>query len=61
MLMGIIGWIVIGLVVGQFASKIAKLNGDDPLLGIGLGVAGAVIGGVLFSMISQSAVSGFNA
>jgi len=60
MLMGIIGWILIGLIVGLIGSKMAKLNGDDPLLGIGLGVAGAVIGGALFSMISRSTISGFN-
>ena len=60
MLIGIIGWIVIGLLVGQIASKVVNLKGDDPMLGIALAGIGGVIGGWLFSAISGSPVTGFN-
>ena len=60
MLIGIIGWIVIGLVVGRIASKIVNLQGDDPMLGIALGAVGGVIGGWVFSAISGSPVTTFN-
>jgi uncharacterized membrane protein YeaQ/YmgE (transglycosylase-associated protein family) len=60
MLIGIIGWIVMGLLVGFAASKIANLRGDDPRLGIALSAAGAVIGGWLYSAISGAEVNGFN-
>ena len=60
MLIGIIAWIVIGLVTGQIASRFTKLNGDDPLLGIGVAVGGAVAAGWIFHAISGSPVSALN-
>jgi uncharacterized membrane protein YeaQ/YmgE (transglycosylase-associated protein family) len=46
--MGIIGWIVVGLIVGAIAKLI--MPGRDPggmIITIGLGIAGAVVGGVI--------------
>ena len=60
MLIGIIGWIVMGLLVGFSVSKFANLRGDDPRLGIGASAAGAIVGGWLYSAISGAEVSGFN-
>ena len=60
MLIGIIGWIVLGVVVGFIASKVVNLKGDDPGLGIGLAALGGVIGGWLFSAISGSPVTKFD-
>jgi len=57
MLMGIISWIVLGLIAGFIASKIANLRGDDPRMGIAMGAMGAVIGGWLYSLFSGSAVA----
>ncbi|MGD0389549.1 MAG: GlsB/YeaQ/YmgE family stress response membrane protein [Tepidisphaeraceae bacterium] len=61
MLLGVAGWIVLGLIAGFIASKLVNLRGDDPKMGIYLAAAGALIGGWLYSLFSGSAVTGFNA
>jgi uncharacterized membrane protein YeaQ/YmgE (transglycosylase-associated protein family) len=46
--MGIIGWIVVGLIVGVIAKLL--MPGRDPggmIITIGLGIAGAVVGGAI--------------
>jgi uncharacterized membrane protein YeaQ/YmgE (transglycosylase-associated protein family) len=60
MLMGIIGWIVVGLLVGFIVSKVLDLHGDDPRLGIGVAVGGAIVFAVLYTVISGAGVSSFN-
>jgi uncharacterized membrane protein YeaQ/YmgE (transglycosylase-associated protein family) len=60
MLMGVIGWVVLGTIAGFIASKVVSLRGDDPRMGIGLGAIGGLIGGWLYSLISGSAVIPFN-
>ena len=60
MLIGIIGWVVLGLLAGFIGSKFFDLRGDDPRLGIALGGAGALIGGWLYSLFSGSSVTPFN-
>jgi uncharacterized membrane protein YeaQ/YmgE (transglycosylase-associated protein family) len=60
MLMGIVGWVVVGLAVGFIVSKVLDLHGDDPLLGIGISVGGAVVFAVLYTVISGAGVSSFN-
>jgi uncharacterized membrane protein YeaQ/YmgE (transglycosylase-associated protein family) len=59
--MGILSWIVLGLVVGAVAKLI--MPGKDPgglLITIGLGIAGALVGGFLGSMVGLGPVTGFN-
>ena len=56
MAIGIISWIVIGLVAGFIATKFVNLRGDDPLVGIICAVVGGIVGGVLFSVISGRGV-----
>jgi uncharacterized membrane protein YeaQ/YmgE (transglycosylase-associated protein family) len=60
MLMGIIGWVILGLIAGFIASKLVNLRGDEPQIGIIMGAVGAVIGGWIYSAISGAEVSGFN-
>src|SRR3954453_23196582 len=60
MLLGIIGWIVVGCVVGFVASKMINLRGDDPRLGIGVAAGGAILAGALYSMFSGNGVSAWN-
>jgi uncharacterized membrane protein YeaQ/YmgE (transglycosylase-associated protein family) len=58
---GIISWIVLGLVVGIAAKWI--MPGDDPggiVITILLGVAGAFVGGFLGSLVGLGSVSGFD-
>jgi uncharacterized membrane protein YeaQ/YmgE (transglycosylase-associated protein family) len=60
MIVGIIGWIVMGLIVGFIATKVANLHGDDPRLGFGVACGGAIIAAALYTMISGAGVSAWN-
>jgi uncharacterized membrane protein YeaQ/YmgE (transglycosylase-associated protein family) len=60
-MMGIISWIIMGLIVGALAKFI--MPGKDPggiIVTICLGIAGAFIGGFVGSIFGIGAVSGFN-
>ena len=59
--MGILSWILLGLVVGLLAKWI--MPGPDPgglVITILLGIAGAFVGGFIGSLIGLGDVSGFN-
>ena len=59
--MGIISWIVVGLIAGLLARFL--LPGDDPgglILTTLIGMAGAVVGGVLIGVIGGAGATGFN-
>lgn len=58
--MTIIAWIVLGLIAGYIASQIVNKSGDGVMVDIGLGVAGAVVGGWLFNTFGMAGVSGLN-
>ena len=60
MFFGLLGWVVVGLVVGLIVSKFLNLHGDDPKLGIAVAGGGAVVGGFLYSLISGDPVSAWN-
>lgn len=59
--MGIISWVVLGLVVGALAKLI--MPGKDPggiIITILIGVVGALVGGFVGSMLGLGAVTGFD-
>ena len=59
--MGILSWILLGLVVGVLAKLI--MPGKDPggfIVTILLGVAGAFVGGFIASLVGIGGVSGFD-
>lgn len=59
--MGILSWILLGLVVGVLAKWI--LPGDDPggfVITVLIGIAGAVVGGFIASRLGLGSVTGFN-
>lgn len=58
--MGIIVWIVLGLISGFIASKIVNHTGSGIIMDIVLGIVGALVGGFLFSIFGASGVTGFN-
>jgi uncharacterized membrane protein YeaQ/YmgE (transglycosylase-associated protein family) len=58
--MGILAWIVLGLVAGFVGSKIVNKSGEGFVLDIVLGVVGAVVGGWVFSIFGASGVTGLN-
>jgi uncharacterized membrane protein YeaQ/YmgE (transglycosylase-associated protein family) len=59
--MGILSWIVMGLIVGLLAKFI--MPGKDPggiFITILIGIAGAFVGGFIGSFLGLGAVTGFN-
>jgi uncharacterized membrane protein YeaQ/YmgE (transglycosylase-associated protein family) len=58
--MGIIGWIILGLVAGAIAKALHK--GDEPggVLGtMVVGILGAILGGLIASAVGVGSVSSF--
>jgi uncharacterized membrane protein YeaQ/YmgE (transglycosylase-associated protein family) len=58
--MGIVSWVILGLIAGFIGSQIVGRQGQGFLLDIALGVIGAVVGGFLFSLFGALGVTGFN-
>jgi len=58
--MSILGWLVLGLIAGFIASKIVNKTGEGLVLDIVLGIAGALVGGFLFTSLGHQGVDGFN-
>jgi uncharacterized membrane protein YeaQ/YmgE (transglycosylase-associated protein family) len=58
--MGIISWIILGLIAGYIGSKIVDKQGQGFWLNMALGIVGALIGGFLFNLFGASGVSGLN-
>jgi uncharacterized membrane protein YeaQ/YmgE (transglycosylase-associated protein family) len=58
--MGILAWIVLGLIAGFIGSKLVNKSGEGFFLDIILGVVGAVVGGWIFSMFGAHGVTGLN-
>jgi uncharacterized membrane protein YeaQ/YmgE (transglycosylase-associated protein family) len=59
--MGILSWIVMGLIVGVLAKFL--MPGKDPgglIVTILLGIAGAFVGGYVGSVLGLGTVTGFN-
>ena len=59
--MGIISWIVVGLIAGFLAKFL--LPGDDPgglIITTLIGMAGAVVGGILIGVLGGAGATGFN-
>lgn len=59
--MGILTWIILGLVVGALAKLL--MPGDDPggiFVTILIGIAGAFLGGMIGSMLGIGSITGFN-
>jgi uncharacterized membrane protein YeaQ/YmgE (transglycosylase-associated protein family) len=53
--MGLIGWIILGALAGWLASVINKTNREQGWIGnIVLGIVGAIAGGFLWNLISDS-------
>ncbi len=60
--MGLLAWIIIGLIAGWLAGLVMKGSGYGALGDIILGIVGAIVGGFLASAIFgiPNAVNGFN-
>jgi uncharacterized membrane protein YeaQ/YmgE (transglycosylase-associated protein family) len=58
--MGIISWIILGLIAGFIGGKIVNSEGQGFWLNIALGIVGAIVGGFLFDFFGASGVTGLN-
>jgi uncharacterized membrane protein YeaQ/YmgE (transglycosylase-associated protein family) len=58
--MGIIAWLVLGLVAGFFASLLMNKRGEGFFMDIILGIVGAVVGGFIAQLIGFSGITGLN-
>lgn len=58
--MGIISWIILGLIAGFIGSKIVNKTGQGMIMDIVLGIVGAIVGGFIFSRIFGSGITGLN-
>lgn len=59
--MGILSWILLGLIVGALAKFL--MPGDDPggiFVTIGIGIAGAFVGGFVASLLGIATTGGFS-
>ena len=58
--MGILSWIILGLIAGFIASKIVDARGQGVMLDIVLGIVGAIVGGFVFSAFGAEGITGLN-
>ena len=59
--MGILAWIVIGIIAGFLAKSVVPGEAPGGVLGdLVVGVVGALIGGWLFTAFGSAGVTGFN-
>ena len=58
--MGIISWIILGLIAGFIGSKIVDRQGQGFWLDLALGIIGALVGGFLFDFFGATGVTGLN-
>ena len=56
--MGLIYWIIVGLIAGWLAGVVMKGGGYGVLADIVLGILGAVLGGWIFSMLGVGVGAG---
>jgi uncharacterized membrane protein YeaQ/YmgE (transglycosylase-associated protein family) len=56
---GVLGWIVVGLVAGALAQRVTGVRGTGCLFTIVIGVLGGVVGGVLFNLAGDEGITDF--
>ncbi len=59
--MGILAWLVLGLIAGFIASKLVNKTGEGLILDIVIGIVGAFVGGFVFThFFGEPGVTGLN-
>ncbi|MFO1117086.1 MAG: GlsB/YeaQ/YmgE family stress response membrane protein [Beijerinckiaceae bacterium] len=59
--MGVISWVILGLIAGFIGSKIVNKSGQGFLMNVVLGIVGAVVGGFIVTSLGIGGpVSGIN-
>jgi uncharacterized membrane protein YeaQ/YmgE (transglycosylase-associated protein family) len=57
---GVLSWIVVGLISGFIGSKIVNKGGEGFVRDVVLGILGALVGGFIFQRLGYSGVNGIN-
>lgn len=58
--MGILSWIILGLIAGFIGSKIVNKRGEGLVLDIILGIVGGVVGGWIMHFFGYAGPTGIN-
>ena len=58
--MGIIAWLIMGLIAGFVASKLVNKQGEGVAMDIVLGIVGAVVGGFIANVLGFHGITGFD-
>ena len=58
--MGIIAWLIMGLIAGFVASKLVNKQGEGVAMDIVLGIVGAVVGGFTANVLGFHGITGFD-
>jgi len=58
--MGILSWLLVGLIAGFIGSKIVNHSGEGLMRDIILGIVGALVGGYVFQALGFAGVTGVN-
>ena len=56
---GVIRWIIVGIIAGALASRVVAGKGMGCIADLVVGVAGAFLGGIVFSLFGVQGVAGF--
>jgi uncharacterized membrane protein YeaQ/YmgE (transglycosylase-associated protein family) len=58
--MGILAWLIVGLIAGYLGSLIVNRSGEGMIRDIVLGIVGAFVGGFIFNAMGSAGVSGLD-
>jgi uncharacterized membrane protein YeaQ/YmgE (transglycosylase-associated protein family) len=58
--MGLLSWIIVGLIAGYVGSRIVNKTGEGLVRDILLGILGAMVGGSIFTRLGYAGVTGVN-
>ena len=58
--MGVVSWLILGLIGGFVGSKVFNGRGEGLLMDIVLGIVGAVVGGVIMTALGLGGITGLN-
>jgi uncharacterized membrane protein YeaQ/YmgE (transglycosylase-associated protein family) len=58
--MGILAWLIVGLIAGYLGSLIVNRGGEGMIRDIVLGIVGAFVGGYIFTAMGSVGVTGLD-
>jgi uncharacterized membrane protein YeaQ/YmgE (transglycosylase-associated protein family) len=57
--MGLIGWIIVGLIAGALAQRATGIQGSGCLFTILIGIVGGLLGGMIFNAAGGDGITDF--